>query len=533
MFDLLYGIIMEINMTIDTLILTNTEYKDDSVGLTLAATFSTSMNPKDIYVELTQKGKTVEIESIAKDAINTDPGFESKTQPTRHLHFPLAGLISNEPFTYQVKRRDNKPLYVAKAIGEKEDHLHQAVKVTSPPNPGQRKKYRLLATGDQEAINAIKSTTLDDKIAKKLGVGLDQRELTTKIYKEMQKESPDLYYFLGDAYNGEDVIEESIIPSFIKPNAGGVEKLEDFRKNIEEDFHQTVRDTLSSAVSFLVKDDHDFGKNGASADIYAKEQRPYDNAIKAFNEFWPVPTIPEDNNRGLFYSSCYGDVETWFLHNRLYHFDGKSLLGENQLNWLRKSLDESTAAVKFIVSPLPFVMGKNPAEDYRSVPDEWNELITLFAKNGVTAIFTADSHNFSGCKITTTVNGEEVTIPQFLVGTLGGTPEVVNTEERHSMPHPKVPEKFKKEYAKSKVESYYTPITIADVMHPKKHRAFKDDEWIGDKVKKNEYGYLTVDIDMEKNEILTSFHAMRQKAKEGNKASFTHEARYPIRQRMK
>ncbi|MBI2792310.1 MAG: alkaline phosphatase D family protein [Gammaproteobacteria bacterium] len=511
-------------MTIDTLILSNTEYSEDSVGLTLAATFSTSMNPEEIYLELKQKDKSFDIKSIVKDAINTDPLTESETHPisTRHLHFPLSGLIPNEPFTYQIKRRDNEPLYVAKAIGEDEDHLHQPVKVISPPKPGQRMQYRLVISGDQEAVNAIKSTTIDDKVAKALGLSLDQREVTTKIYKEMQQYSPDLFYHLGDVYNGENIIPYK-----------RVKNLEDFRTNIEEDFHTTVRDTISSAVSFVVKDDHDLGANGASADDYAKHSRGYDNAVKAFNEFWPVPTIAEDNHRGLFYRSSYGDIETWFLHNRLDHFKGQSLLGENQLHWLRKTLEESKSPIKFIVSPLPFVMGKKVDEDYRAVPDEWNELLTLFAKNGVSAIFTADSHNYSRADIKMKVNGEEVTIPQFLVGTLGGSPQVVNSDERHSMPKPSVPVKFEKEYTTSKVHAYYTPMSVTDLLHPKKYRAFKDEKWIGKDVKKNEYGYLTVDVDVHKNQILTSFHAMRLKTKEGKKETFTDSAQYQIRQRMK
>src|SRR5690606_31934766 len=162
------------------------------------------------------------------------------------------------------------------------------------------------------------------KIAKLLKLGLDHRELTTEIYKEIAKIHPHLFFQMGDIFHGENLIVQ-----------GQVRTLEEYRSHLTDDFHDTARDSLAGTLSFRVLDDHDLGLNAVDAYKYEHEAWPFDNALRAFNEFWPVPRIAEDKQRGVFYHVSYGDLEVWFLHNRLYH-DDHTNLGETQKNWLKE-----------------------------------------------------------------------------------------------------------------------------------------------------------------------------------------------------
>ncbi len=513
-------------MKIATLILGKTDYNAETVGLTLAVTFSKNIDLNSLYLEVKQDGKTIEFTGLLKDAIDTFKKHDTLQPSSRHIHFLISGLIPNKHFTYQIKRKDHKPVYIEKAFNEEIGQLHNPIIVNAPPAPGQRTKYRVTFGADQEAMDAIRTIKLDDTIANLLGLNLAQRELTGKIYSEIKNLAPDMMLHGGDIMLGENFIPYQ-----------KVEELAEFRKHIAADFHEIVRDDIAGIVAYRGLDDHDLGANGTSAVEFGMNSKGIKNGINAFNEFWPVPTVTEDKNRGLFYNTSYGDIEIWFLHNRIYNLKSESLLGETQKNWLNNSLHASNALVKFVVTPLPFVMGKKPSEDYRSVPSEWNELLHLFAKTGVSAIFTGDSHDYSRSDITMNVNGEKVTIPQLLVGTFGGRPQQIEALEKKNLPQPLVPELYNDAYAKSRVQAYYTAISKPDgefsLQNSKKFRAYKNEKWIGKECSKNCYGYLKVDIDMDNKSILTSFKALRNKHQGEKRHIFTDEGHYPLRTKMK
>jgi hypothetical protein len=95
-----------------------------------------------------------------------------------------------------------------------------------------------------------------------------------------------------------------------------------------------------------------------------------------------------------------------------------------QKQWLLASLRQSDAPVKLIVSALPFVQGKNAAEDFRGITAEWEELLVAFADAGVSAILTADSHNYSRVELRVpATSGRVVSMMHYVVGTMGGLPQ--------------------------------------------------------------------------------------------------------------
>ena len=231
-------------------------------------------------------------------------------------------------------------------------------------------------------------------------------------------------------------------------------------------------------------------------------------------------------------------------------FQGKNgdLLGPKQLKWLEDSLKDSNEVAKFIVSPLPFVMGKNPQDDYRANHIVWDKILNIAADNRITAILCADSHNYSRTDIKVKRGNNEITIPQLLVGILGGKPQEITSDERQLLKtstKPLLPEfsdGITANYEASEVKAYYTPkpkpggkaiLGDAGMALPgkKEYRAYKNGKWMGDKVIKSAYGFVDMKVDLKEGKLFTSLYL--SKVKKGNKPYFQDEAEYPLKAEKK
>ncbi|QDV44924.1 PhoD-like phosphatase [Stieleria neptunia] len=116
------------------------------------------------------------------------------------------------------------------------------------------------------------------------------------------------------------------------------------------------RDFYSRTTSYFLKDDHDTLKNDCWAgQTYGSVS--FEQGVKLFNEEQFPSLTPR------YTSVRWGrDLEVWFLEGRDYRSpnsmpDGpeKTILGDEQKEWLFKTLDESTAKFKVICSPTPVV----------------------------------------------------------------------------------------------------------------------------------------------------------------------------------
>lgn len=522
---------------LSTLILGKPVYEgDNKVSVTLAATFQTPIPVSNVKLKVISVATNLPIWIEPKNADATDQ-FDptslsnDKTSSGSHLHFNMSGLNCNEEYTYQIIH-ENNDVFMAGTVIDPTSKLHTPITFKAPPAQNQANAIHMIVSADQEVIDVAYWTQIDETVTKMFGLKVNQKELTTEIYREIKKRRPDLFVHMSDLIHGEH---------FVPPSS--IKTLEQFRKAIDEDFHQTVRDSLGSILGLRLLDDHDLGKNNVSRKDYEADPRPYNNGINAFNEFFPVPTVPEDGNRGLFYKAQYGDVDLWCLHNRLFQGDNGDVLGEEQFTWLAESMKKSTAKAKFIVTPLPFVMGKNPTEDYRGNAVVWDKILKLAVKWRISGIFSADSHNCSHTKIRVRTGDTEVTIPQFVVGILGGKPQEISRVERKLLPKPLMPLSSDNttSYDNSTVESYYTAIpkpggkeTISGMSllpGKKKYRAFKNGKWVGEEVAKCAYGFLDVQIDLTNEKVYTNLYLMRQK--QSSKPFLLDAGTYPLKAEMK
>ena len=112
--------------------------------------------------------------------------------------------------------------------------------------------------------------------------------------------------------------------------------------------------------TYWMKDDHDYRIN--DSDPYTDFPISHALGIKNFREQLPVVFPPQSEKPTYRTHHLSKDVQIWLLEGRDYRSanadeDGpnKTLWGEEQKAWLKKTLMESEATFKFIISPTPMV----------------------------------------------------------------------------------------------------------------------------------------------------------------------------------
>jgi alkaline phosphatase D len=175
----------------------------------------------------------------------------------------------------------------------------------------------------------------------------------------MLQVKPDFAILLGDT-----IYADEVCPS--PPNAPGSEftatTLDQFRaKHRYQRGSTAMQRFLASVPVYVTWDDHEVRNNFSG---------PYDPLMpigrRAFLEYWPIGTAPEDPMR-LYRAFRRGaDAEFFILDTRQYRSrnadpDGpaKTMLGSVQRDWLIRELARSTATWKFIVTSVPLSTPKN------------------------------------------------------------------------------------------------------------------------------------------------------------------------------
>ncbi len=150
------------------------------------------------------------------------------------------------------------------------------------------------------------------------------------------------------------------------PNPGrykGMEVVDEegMRRKYHEQFVQPrFRELFNDVGTYWEKDDHDYRFN--DADPYQEFPISHELGIKNFKEQLPVVS-PDDINAKTYRTHRMSrDLQIWMLEGRDFRSsnqieDGpdKTLLGIEQLNWLKETLVESDASFKLIISPTPMV----------------------------------------------------------------------------------------------------------------------------------------------------------------------------------
>lgn len=141
------------------------------------------------------------------------------------------------------------------------------------------------------------------------------------------------------------------------------------RRKYHEQFVQSRFQNLFMNVgTYWEKDDHDYRFN--DADTTQSFPISHQLGIKNFREQLPVINPGDTNSKTYRTHRMSKDLQIWFLEGRDYRSpnsmnDGpdKTLLGQEQLTWLKETLLQSDASFKLIVSPTPMV---GPDDAYKS-----------------------------------------------------------------------------------------------------------------------------------------------------------------------
>lgn len=483
------------------------EIQDDRVNLFVSIRLDKHWSFEKFQLELVPEKEGNDSISTTFCAENADSkAIEKQSVRSKYLHFDLYNLPCKTRFRYQITYDDQ--------ILSFESTKKKSEKVTSilfetPPARKDPSPLKIAVGGDQERHEQFGP----------VGVllGLDHHRHTRLLFEhigehgnwnsEYPEERPyQMFLHLGDLFNGEMFFS---LTNLFRPERRVIERrvetVEAFLHHLKTDFGKPAANHLAHLGFgfYPLIDDHDTGQNNCNAPTNENEMRAREAMATAFHQFVLLPDFLKQKKSGPYFHLRVGQCEFFFLHNRYTQSPQNKaeayLLGEEQWDWLEGALTISKASHKILVSPLPFVMGKNPLEDYRSHPDEWHRMMQLCRQYRIGTILTADSHNYSHSVIYVRENQEDEPwiLHHHLIGTLGGSSQSITAEEREEISKPdrapllpNSPDFPHELYAGSHVTAYFSPGekgALLPISNTEKS------EWTGKKEwHKNTYAYASM-----------------------------------------
>jgi alkaline phosphatase D len=181
-----------------------------------------------------------------------------------------------------------------------------------------------------------------------------------KAFSAMADLKPDFFLFSGDT-----IYADNATPAVPNPPSKNIEDF--WAKYKENRTDSNLRKLLQSTSTYAIWDDHE-----VINDFSGPFEPLTSTGFQAFTEYWPM--LEERSSSGkLYHKFSWGDtVDLFILNNRSYRdpnpkLDGqdKTMLGQEQLEWLKKELLKSDAQVKLIASSVPISIptGKPNARD--------------------------------------------------------------------------------------------------------------------------------------------------------------------------
>ena len=204
------------------------------------------------------------------------------------------------------------------------------------------------------------------------------------IYDAMLELQPDFFVHTGDVvyYDREGPQAKDIAGARFKWHRM-------YSLPLQREFHLHV-------PSYFIRDDHDTVKD----DCWPEQQYgnlTWEQGLALFREQTTAPEVPYRTVR-------WGkDLQVWMLEGRQFRSpnnmpDGpeKTILGREQWDWLEKSLDDSDATFKVIISPTPIVgpdrVKKNDNHANRGFKHEGDRLRALLASHDNLHLVCGDRH---------------------------------------------------------------------------------------------------------------------------------------------
>ncbi len=155
---------------------------------------------------------------------------------------------------------------------------------------------------------------------------------------------------------------------------------------------------LAATHHYAIWDDHDYGPNDSDGSWINK-----DLAHEVFQAFWGNPTFGlPDNPKGCTTHFQYADVDFFLLDNRTFRTPNNcktcpcTVLGKEQLDWLRHALAASLAPYKIVAMGGQFLNTYAGYETYSNLcPAERDSLLAFIEREDIKGVIflTGDRHH--------------------------------------------------------------------------------------------------------------------------------------------
>src|SRR5687767_5906525 len=155
------------------------------------------------------------------------------------------------------------------------------------------------------------------------------------------------------------------------------------------------RDLTARVPTYAIWDDHDYGPDNSDRTLKDKEQ-----SLRAFVEHWANPFYGETNNPGVYSRFSRGNIDFFLLDVRYHRSPNKdtnlvkkTMLGPNQLQWLKREILTSTAAVKVILSGSEF-QSDGTVDSWASFKRERDDLLDFLTHAEISGVLlvSGDRH---------------------------------------------------------------------------------------------------------------------------------------------
>jgi alkaline phosphatase D len=167
----------------------------------------------------------------------------------------------------------------------------------------------------------------------------------------------------------------------------------DSRWGMAERYRQTralpeLQPLLRSTHHYAIWDDHDYGPDNSNRAFPLKE-----HSLELFRRYWANPAYGLPNTPGVFTSFTFGDIDFFLLDDRYYrNADNasqaatKTMLGTEQLAWLKDALLRSRAPFKIIASGSQMLNTLTNQESWHNFQDERAGFLAWLVETGISGV---------------------------------------------------------------------------------------------------------------------------------------------------
>ncbi len=210
-----------------------------------------------------------------------------------------------------------------------------------------------------------------------------------RIWDAIGSTRPIAFLFLGDNLYTDN------------PTQRNLQRLYYYRRQLRPEFRRMT----SSAATYAIWDDHDFGKDDCAGGPDVDQPDWKVPVWKVFTENWNNPAYGGGPTRpGCWFDFSIGDVDFFMTDGRCYRsFKDGTMLGPHQKRWLLERLKASKAKFKVIASGTLWTetADKGGKDSWWGVKEEREEIFSLIDREKIPGVIliSADRHRTDVYKI--------------------------------------------------------------------------------------------------------------------------------------